>query len=248
MNNDSIYNFGMRVDYNEQNKQLDNEFNLKKRAEIILGFKLKQTSSFALSKNFNGFISLYKNWRVRAIQQIINKSNRELTGNYFESFIYNWIAFNACFSFYREIDNQSKNSSEDYIDQEGKNIQLLSEYNLIHLQHGILKVYNHESFRKLVNPNLKDLNEYQKVNIQNLLNYSKILSDFNNNKVNVTKNIYWFITYRLKRVRNNLFHGKKSHENSEDVAIVKDAAIILNYFLFLFEFNFIKTIKDQLID
>jgi hypothetical protein len=242
------YNLIMDLNFKDQQNKLAEEFNLKLVATNIESFKLKQNAFFASMGNFNGFINLYKNWRAKSIQQIIKSDNNESRGNYFESFIYNWIAFNACYSFYRELNMNLNDRTDAKFDQEGKNIHLLGSYNIKNLQKRIMKIYHHDSFKRLLNPKLSNLKEHERIKFEKLLNTTQTLQEFDKDKEEVTERMYWFITYRLKRVRNNLFHGRKSIDSIEDMAIVKDAAKLLNYFLFLFECDFIQTIKDRLID
>ena len=238
----------MDLDLSNQQSRYDDEYNHKLVANSITSFKISQNSYFTLRNNFNGFINLYKNWRVKAIQQLIKIENGDSFGNYFESFIYNWIAFNACYSFYRELDTFTTVQSTEKFDQEGTNIRLLWKYNTKNLQSRIMRVYAYESFTRLLKPNLSNLKDHERIKIEKLSNQAQTIHDFDKQKEDVTERIYWFVTYRLKRVRNNLFHGKKSHENIEDQAIVKDAAKLLNYFLYQFEFDFIQTIKERLIE
>lgn len=109
-------------------------------------------------------------------------------------------------------------------------------------------VYANESFKQLLHPNLSILKDHERIKIEKLFNIPQTKQDFMTQREEVTKRIYWFITYRLKGVRNNLFHVKKTQENIEDQAIVKDAAKLLNYFLYQFEFDFLQTILGRLIE
>ncbi len=179
---------------------------------------------------------------------LIKKEEKDTYGKYFELFIYNWIAFNACYSFYREINSIQDLENDDIFDKECSNIKLLRKFKLINLQGKIMHVYANESFKKLLHPNLSNLRDHERFKIEKLLNIPQTMKDFITQKEEVTIRIYWFVTYHLKRVRNNLFHGKKSQENIEDQAIVKDAAKLLNFFLFKFEIDFLTTIRDRLIE
>ncbi len=238
----------MDLKYNNQYNISNDEFQDGRITIAIKNLIIGKNSSFSLKDNFNGFINLYKDWRIKAIKQLIKLEEKETYGKYFESFIYNWIAFNACYSFYREMNTNQDLQNDDKFDQDGLNIVLLRDLNLKNLQAKIMDVYANESFKQLLDPNLSNLKDRERIKIEKLLNIPQTNQEFITQKEEVTKRIYWFITYRLKRVRNNLFHGRKSHENIEDQAIVKDAAKLLNYFLYQFEFDFLQTIRDRLIE
>jgi hypothetical protein len=238
----------MDLKFKNQDNTLSDEYSYDRITSAIKSLIIDKNSYFSLKDNFNGFINLYKDWRIKAIKQLIKLEEKETYGKYFESFIYNWIAFNACYSFYREMNTNQDLQNDDKFDYESTNIVLLRDFNLKNLKGKIMDVYANESFKQLLHRNLSNLKDHERIKIEKLLNIPQTKQDFMTQSEEVTKRIYWFITYRLKRVRNNLFHGKKSHENIEDQAIVKDAAKLLNYFLFQFEIDFLQTIRDRLIE
>jgi hypothetical protein len=236
----------MDLKFNNQNQDLSDEYRF---GQIEIGIKrliIPQTSYLTLKNNFNGFINLYKDWRIKAIRQLIKNEEKENYGKYFESFIYNWIAFNACYSFYREnIRYGEEDAIENNNNEEGKNISELGRANIDHIKEKIMRLYNHNSFKELIDLRITRVPSDISNIYNDLFNTTKTHQDYIIDKVTVTKRIYFYVTYRLKRVRNNLFHGKKSDDNLGDQKVVKAAAKLLNYFLYLFEIDFLTTIKDK---
>jgi len=238
----------MDLDFHNQNDILSDEYHHDRIGIAIKSLIIHQNLNYSSKNNFNGFIHLYKDWRIKAIKQLIKKEEKETYGKYFESFIYNWIAFNACYSFYRENSYHMEDSSGNYKNDEGENISRLGDANVQYVKEKIMQLYSYNSFKAVIDLRITGVpSEISKI-IHDLKNTAKTYQDYKIDKVAVTYKIYLYVTYRLKRVRNNLFHGKKSDENSEDKRIVEEAAKLLNYFLYQFEVDFLTTIKDRLIE
>lgn len=198
------------------------------------------------------FLTLYKEWRIKAIKELKviydaenNPNDKEIKFqhnqfvSYFEPFIYNWIAFNVCYSFYRI--NSEKHFSE------ARCIERLGQSNFLQIKKVILSIFRSESFSQLLHT------PYQPT--EALTKMARQLKKLENNDhafyVDVDKNthlIYDFMTTRLRRVRNHLFHGKKSPENEQDRMIVSFAATLLNHFLSLVEMDILQHIIDNEID
>jgi hypothetical protein len=66
-----------------------------------------------------------------------------------------------------------------------------------------------------------------------------------NNPSSKAKEVFEFFTWRLNRIRNFLFHGKKSIMNERDSHVVESGAKLLNYFLNVFELEFLKNIRIE---
>jgi hypothetical protein len=239
----------MDIKFNNQNQDISDEYRFDQIEIAIKRLIIPQTSYLTLKNNFNGFINLYKDWRIKAIKQLIKNEEKETYGKYFESFIYNWIAFNACYSFYRENLSDGEDSKDKNNKDEGKSISELGDANINHIKDKIMRLYSHNLFKELIGLKIDSRNleiPHEITNIYyDLLNTTKTHQEYIIDNVAVTKKIYFYVTYRLKRVRNNLFHGKKSDDNLGDQKIVKAAAKLLNYFLYLFEIDFLTTIKVE---
>jgi hypothetical protein len=236
----------MDLDFHNQDDILSDEYHHDRIGIAIKSLIIHQNLNYSSKNNFNGFIHLYKDWRIKAIRQLIKNEEKENYGKYFESFIYNWIAFNACYSFYREnIRYGEEDAIENNNNDEGKNIYELGRANIDHIKEKIMRLYYHNSFKELIDLRITRVPSDISNIYNDLINTTKTHQDYIIDEVTVTKRIYFYVTYRLKRVRNNLFHGKKSDDNLGDQKIVKAAAKLLNYFLYLFEIDFLTTIKDK---
>ncbi len=210
------------------------------------------------------FIDLYVQFRNKAISAIYESvellkeseiPNHKITSLYFESFIYNWISFNSIYSFYGEI--KEKESERNKIRKIYE-----SEANIKFIKRNISLMVNNDDFSTLIEKRFfsyetrnsnRDENKEMVFRDDNQLydlfiNKERLLNQLNrgiNNPSSDAKNVFEFFTWRLNRIRNFLFHGKKSIMNERDSHIVESGAKLLNYFLNVFELEFLKNIRIE---
>jgi len=207
------------------------------------------------------FIDLYVQFRNKAINAIYESvellkeseiPNHKITSLYFESFIYNWISFNSIYSFYGEIK-----------ESERKKIQKIyeSEANREFIKRNISLMVNNDDFSNLIekrffsyqtiDPNSEEKEIVFRNDIQlydSFMDKGHLLNQLNrgiNNPSSKAKEVFDFFTWRLNRIRNFLFHGKKSIMNERDSHVVESGAKLLNYFLNVFELEFLKNIRIE---
>jgi hypothetical protein len=143
----------MDLEFKNQDHIPSDEYDYDRIAMVIKSLRLEHAAYYVLKSNFNGFINLYKDWRIKAIKQI----KTEEKGNYFESFTYNWIAFNACYSFYRESSSHLEDTSVNNKNDEGENIYRLGNANIHHKKEKIMRLYLYSSFKALIDLRITDV-------------------------------------------------------------------------------------------
>jgi hypothetical protein len=210
------------------------------------------------------FIDLYIQFRNKAINaisesvkplkpsEVENQSNSSL---YFESFIYNWISFNSIYEFYRD-----RSKIKDFELSKIRQVFESSEANKKFIIKNVYLMVDNDDFSTLIekrffsyetrNSNKNNDNEMvfkDDIQLYELfLDNQRLLNQLNrgiNNPSSDAQNVFKFFTWRLYRIRNFLFHGKKSFMNERDSLIVKSGAKLLNYFLNVFELEFLKNIR-----
>lgn len=209
------------------------------------------------------FIDLYVQFRNKAISAISESvellkeseiTNHKLSSLYFESFIYNWISFNSIYSFYGEIKEIERKKILKIYNNSDANIKFIKQ--------NISLIVNTDDFSTLIekrffgyetrNSNNEEGKEMVfKDNIQLydlFMDKERLLNQLNNginNPSSKARDVFEFFTWRLNRIRNFLFHGKKSIMNERDSHIVGSGAKLLNYFLNVFELEFLKNIRIE---
>jgi hypothetical protein len=234
---------------------------------LEIGFKEKMINS---NHDFNilnnRFVDLYIEFRKKAINALV-QATQPITRNiehkfssissyYFESFIYNWIAFNSIYSCYGDTnDSESYKIKKIYSNSAANRVSISNKIKILVDNNDFINLVEDRFFEDNVYTNEKNNNENFKLNkncisrkelFKLLTEKENLLCEFESRSQApscLTQTLYEFFTWRLKRIRNNLFHGNKSALNESDSRYVENGAKLLNLFLNTFEVDFVSNIK-----